>query len=397
MTTKSGSQPDPNHSRLCSYAGTECGTPSQLCGPDRVCPKHWRRMQRYGTYELRCRLSDTECSAGGRLYDGLCRFHKFYASAAPCREEGCNARPSINSNKFVGGRCPTHDQRHRALRKRVAAPTSCRHDDGCGRSKKLYNGLCRRHWEYENRFGSLKPPVCAEENCDLTPLTDPGRAFKAGRCNLHYLRHYRANERKSSLGERRCPVCEKDMSFARRNAKHCSVKCTQSVSATKNAEALRLRRRLFGAQRKAAKLGNHGSKQFSIPDVLAKFAALEFRCTYCGTQCSMDSLHIDHIVPLKKGGPHNLENVTPACSGCNCSKHARLLLAGWAPLILGGKPRWDRTAPRGQKGNPWVETDWRTVDGPLPHLLERASLHPELLRAILVTELFLRARGTAEE
>ena len=94
--------------------------------------------------------------------------------------------------------------------------------------------------------------------------------------------------------------------------------------------------------------------------------------------------------PLHKtsGGPHALYNITPACSACNAAKKHRPLLIAWAPPILGGKPRWDKSAPRGKKGNPWVPSTWRDANGPLPSVVEAAQPYPELLRAIQVSEDF---------
>lgn len=47
-------------------------------------------------------------------------------------------------------------------------------------------------------------------------------------------------------------------------------------------------------------------------------------CTYCKCLCE-DSYHIDHIVPLSKGGAHSLDNLTIACPFCNISKGNKTL------------------------------------------------------------------------
>ncbi|MFQ4150310.1 HNH endonuclease [Arthrobacter sp. LAPM80] len=52
-------------------------------------------------------------------------------------------------------------------------------------------------------------------------------------------------------------------------------------------------------------------------------ARLGSTCVYCDGK--FDHLQMDHIVPLSRGGPHRLENVAPACSDCNASKHASTL------------------------------------------------------------------------
>lgn len=46
-------------------------------------------------------------------------------------------------------------------------------------------------------------------------------------------------------------------------------------------------------------------------------------CSYCGMA---GPSHIDHIVPVSKGGANTLDNLTAACVGCNSSKHDRSLL-----------------------------------------------------------------------
>ncbi|WP_082007101.1 HNH endonuclease [Pseudarthrobacter phenanthrenivorans] len=184
------------------------------------------------------------------------------------------------------------------------------------------------------------------------------------------------------------------MSTARRNAIYCSVKCTQAASIARNIDDVRLRKRIAQALRKAQKLENPGSIPFTVADWLELAERLEYRCTYCGRVTQPEDLQMDHIVPLHKTsrGPHALTNITPACSGCNRSKKHRPLLIAWAPPLLGGKPRWDKAAPRGKKGNPWVPLAWRDSDGPLSSVLEAAQPFPELLRAIRVSEDFYQRK-----
>lgn len=42
-------------------------------------------------------------------------------------------------------------------------------------------------------------------------------------------------------------------------------------------------------------------------------------CSYCNSIC-YNSFHVDHIVPLSKGGKHELSNLTISCPSCNTSK-----------------------------------------------------------------------------
>ncbi len=51
-------------------------------------------------------------------------------------------------------------------------------------------------------------------------------------------------------------------------------------------------------------------------------------CTYCGGPHQ----HIDHVVPLSRGGGETVGNLVPACSPCNLSKGARLPCE-WRPEL----------------------------------------------------------------
>lgn len=46
-------------------------------------------------------------------------------------------------------------------------------------------------------------------------------------------------------------------------------------------------------------------------------------CFYCGAECSGD-FHVDHFIPLSKGGAHVLTNLRIACASCNLRKNAKM-------------------------------------------------------------------------
>lgn len=48
-------------------------------------------------------------------------------------------------------------------------------------------------------------------------------------------------------------------------------------------------------------------------------------CQYCGTKQNKTGWHLDHVIPLARGGVHTRENVVVSCASCNQSKGARLL------------------------------------------------------------------------
>lgn len=50
-------------------------------------------------------------------------------------------------------------------------------------------------------------------------------------------------------------------------------------------------------------------------------------CAYCGTQSDLTK---DHVLPISKGGKHEVKNLVPACKNCNSSKND-ILLDEWYP------------------------------------------------------------------
>jgi len=42
-----------------------------------------------------------------------------------------------------------------------------------------------------------------------------------------------------------------------------------------------------------------------------------YLCAYCNQKKILET---DHIVPLTKGGRHDVDNIAPACRSCNASK-----------------------------------------------------------------------------
>jgi len=48
------------------------------------------------------------------------------------------------------------------------------------------------------------------------------------------------------------------------------------------------------------------------------------RCYLCGKVIPKGERHVDHIIPLSKGGLHTASNLAVACAVCNLKKHAKL-------------------------------------------------------------------------
>lgn len=53
-----------------------------------------------------------------------------------------------------------------------------------------------------------------------------------------------------------------------------------------------------------------------------------YRCRHCGISTDLGAvLHVDHIIPISKGGTSDLDNLQTLCQDCNLGKSNRLPLA----------------------------------------------------------------------
>lgn len=70
--------------------------------------------------------------------------------------------------------------------------------------------------------------------------------------------------------------------------------------------------------RKHGAVGNH-----TADDVGRQYEAQKGKCYYCGVKVD-DAYHVDHVIPLSRGGSNGPENIVIACKNCNQSKGGKL-------------------------------------------------------------------------
>lgn len=49
------------------------------------------------------------------------------------------------------------------------------------------------------------------------------------------------------------------------------------------------------------------------------------RCYLCSDPITFEEMHLDHVIPLSRGGEHSYANVKAACARCNLVKGSKLL------------------------------------------------------------------------
>lgn len=108
--------------------------------------------------------------------------------------------------------------------------------------------------------------------------------------------------------------------------------CKECEQVDASSRMRRYRRTLRGkasqalqTSRKTIKRNGYNVKDdLTLMDILFTFAMADGECAYCGKVT--DDYHLEHIVPLSKGGPNTLSNTTVSCKSCNHSKFNHDLL-----------------------------------------------------------------------
>jgi 5-methylcytosine-specific restriction endonuclease McrA len=110
---------------------------------------------------------------------------------------------------------------------------------------------------------------------------------------------------------------EKDRQFRKEHPEILAQRWQNWYQTENGKEHCRSRVRNRQARRKGAD-GN-----FTHTDILAQHKAQKGRCYYC--QIKLIEYHVDHIVPIIRGGSNEPSNLVLACPHCNMSKGTKLL------------------------------------------------------------------------
>jgi 5-methylcytosine-specific restriction endonuclease McrA len=91
------------------------------------------------------------------------------------------------------------------------------------------------------------------------------------------------------------------------------------------------------SKRRKAQMRDSVAIQVTGRQIRARFAEFGHRCAYCGAN---GDLHIEHVVPISKGGPHSIGNIIPACKDCNMSKRDHEAEAWYRAQPFFSELRW---------------------------------------------------------
>lgn len=147
--------------------------------------------------------------------------------------------------------------------------------------------------------------------------------------------------------------CSNSIEHLAKQARYCSTSCTDKARYARNGSRVRERVARYYAANRELVQARAAEWRRRHPDLCAQYQTAyrarrqdapgdgveaidwltildwaEHRCIYCGDPLTEATM--EHVVPLSRGGAHDVTNVGPACVECNCSKKDRLP-AEWRP------------------------------------------------------------------
>lgn len=151
--------------------------------------------------------------------------------------------------------------------------------------------------------------------------TKDGMSYFCKRCHKEKTKKYKKSKRRIKIdnekryAKHKNKILEKNREYYYKNKN--KIHSKQKEWRKVNKESIYLRNR-------ARKLKIKEFDKVS-QDFINKIKTEILNCVYCNIKLDDINRHIDHIVPLSKGGKHSPNNITLCCKTCNLSKGSKQL------------------------------------------------------------------------
>lgn len=289
--------------RICSVDGCE----RNHCAKG-LCKMHWKRMHNTGTTEARVLRSDLQCTVNGcddaQSSVGLCRLHYIRKrrtgsfdvtreknTGKVCRWPDCK---KVLDGHAAKGLCQTHYTHWRKFgdfepKRQQNKGLTC---VAIGCEKKLSNHdarqMCGLHYQAWRKANLVR---CMVQHCE-----NPADGAN-GMCQRHYKRTIKYGSPHHIGPAKNCVECGDE--FRTRTGKQ--VACTKC----KRIHKVRVR--------------DCQSFKVTAKDLNRHLERTNWSCVYC-KKSIRKGFHLDHVVPVSRGGHTSKGNLVATCRFCNLSK-----------------------------------------------------------------------------
>jgi 5-methylcytosine-specific restriction endonuclease McrA len=194
--------------------------------------------------------------------------------------------------------------------------------------------LCNRDYAWWQRYREIKadrfPRFCGWCQIDISEMhagasfcsrqhmrNDAGRRFRER--NPGYYKKYKDSPARITYREENKELLRSKSRMAQRAARLADPEGMRD-RAKAWWDANQEKHRFYQMNRRVAKIGNPGSVGVSERDWLRLVNRMLHACFYCDERVA--DLHMEHVIPLSRGGRHAIGNIVPACASCNLRKSA---------------------------------------------------------------------------
>jgi len=117
----------------------------------------------------------------------------------------------------------------------------------------------------------------------------------------------------------KCPPTEAQIKYYRRNDKEYT---RSEIGRTRNKKATAKYRKTDNGKMVArvSKLNRRALGKIDYDAFVCKSESLNWQCAGCGITLNFETVTVDHIQPVSKGGMNDIDNLQPMCRSCNASK-----------------------------------------------------------------------------
>jgi len=139
--------------------------------------------------------------------------------------------------------------------------------------------------------------------------------------NLEYNRRYRAEHKEEIAEKHKRQYAQNPAIFRERYRKYCLEHPEKEAQRkTKWRENNPQKVKMWAHKRRFYKLTN--TNEPCAFDRKEQFKRQHGKCYYCA--CKLSKYHVDHVIPLSRGGSNHPDNLVLACPSCNSKKHNKL-------------------------------------------------------------------------